>query len=161
MGGSSKMELTHPVMVASSAGTLRRCVKHIAEGGRSERDLRDERGGPFDPGIAQELDVSRNTVRRYLKPPEAMRPKARPPGISTGVWEKGWRIAGCWIGRSVPWATRAATRRWCSMSPRGGSTNSPRRRCASGQGRESRPRSTGAACRTSARTGSAAASGCS
>ena len=50
MGGSSKMELTHPVMVASSAGTLRRCVKHIAEGGRSERDLRDERGGPFNPG---------------------------------------------------------------------------------------------------------------
>ena len=33
MGGSSKMELTHLVMVASSAGTLRRCVKHIAEGG--------------------------------------------------------------------------------------------------------------------------------
>ena len=46
---SSKMELTHPVMVASSAGTLQRCVKHIAEGGRSERDLRDEGGGPFDP----------------------------------------------------------------------------------------------------------------
>ena len=30
-------------------------------------------------GIAQELDVSRNTVRRYLKSPEAMRPKPRPP----------------------------------------------------------------------------------
>ena len=29
--------------------------------------------------IARELDVSRNTVRRYLKSPEAMRPKARPP----------------------------------------------------------------------------------
>ena len=28
--------------------------------------------------IARELDVSRNTVRRYLKSPEAMRPKARP-----------------------------------------------------------------------------------
>ena len=79
MGESSKMELTHPVMVASSAGTLRRCIKHIAEGGRSERDLRDERGGPFSPGIAQELDVSRNTVRRYLKSPEAMRPRPRPP----------------------------------------------------------------------------------
>ena len=50
MGESSKMELTHPVVVASSADILRRCVKHIAEGGRSERDLRDERGGPFDPG---------------------------------------------------------------------------------------------------------------
>ena len=50
MGESSKIELTHPMIMASSAGTLRRCVKHIAEGGRSERDLRDERGGPFDPG---------------------------------------------------------------------------------------------------------------
>ena len=29
--------------------------------------------------IARELDVSRNTVRRYLKSPEAMRPRARPP----------------------------------------------------------------------------------
>ena len=48
-GESSKMELTHPKVVASSAETLRRCVKHIAEGGRSERDLRDERNGPFDP----------------------------------------------------------------------------------------------------------------
>ena len=50
MGESSKMELTHPKVVASSAETLRRCVKHIAEGGRSERDLRDERSGLFDPG---------------------------------------------------------------------------------------------------------------
>ena len=29
--------------------------------------------------IARELDISRNTVRRYLKSPEAMRPKPRPP----------------------------------------------------------------------------------
>ena len=29
--------------------------------------------------IARELEVSRNTVRRYLQSPEAMRPKARPP----------------------------------------------------------------------------------
>ena len=28
--------------------------------------------------IARELDISRNTVRRYLKSPEAMRPKPRP-----------------------------------------------------------------------------------
>ena len=32
-------------------------------------------------GIAQELDVSRNTVRRYLKSPEAMRPRPRPPAF--------------------------------------------------------------------------------
>ena len=29
--------------------------------------------------IAQELDVFRNTVRRYLKSPEAIRPRPRPP----------------------------------------------------------------------------------
>ena len=29
-------------------------------------------------GIAEDLGVARNTVRRYLKPPEAMRPKAQP-----------------------------------------------------------------------------------
>ena len=28
-------------------------------------------------GIAKELEVSRNTVRKYLKSPEAMRPKVR------------------------------------------------------------------------------------
>ena len=46
MGESSKMELPHPKVAASSAGTLRRCVNHIAEGGRSERDPRDEGSGP-------------------------------------------------------------------------------------------------------------------
>ena len=30
-------------------------------------------------GIARELDVSRNTVRRYLKSAAAMRPRPRPP----------------------------------------------------------------------------------
>ena len=29
--------------------------------------------------IARELDISRNTVRKYLKSPEAMRPKPPPP----------------------------------------------------------------------------------
>ena len=50
MSEIAEVELTHPRMVASSAHTLRRCFKQIAEGGRSERDPRDERGGPLDPG---------------------------------------------------------------------------------------------------------------
>ena len=33
-------------------------------------------------GIAEDLGVARNTVRRYLKSPEAMRPRARPPRAS-------------------------------------------------------------------------------
>ena len=35
---SSNLELTHPMVVASSADTLRRCVKHIAEGGTEVRE---------------------------------------------------------------------------------------------------------------------------
>ena len=106
-------------------------MKEIYEMKEADRSIR---------GIAQELDVSRNTVRRYLKSPEAMRPRPRgrregrswtpTPDISTGGWRKGWRIAGCWTGRSGPWGTRVATRRWCSMCGRGDSTNSLRRRCA-------------------------------
>ena len=36
-------------------------------------------------GIYEDLGVARNTVRRYLKSPEAMRPKPRPQrGIQAG-----------------------------------------------------------------------------
>ena len=44
-------------------------VKEIYELKGAERGIR---------GISRELDISRNTVRRYLKSPEAMRPKPRP-----------------------------------------------------------------------------------
>ena len=33
--------------------------------------------GRFIRGISEDLGVTRNTVRRHLKPPEAMRPKLR------------------------------------------------------------------------------------
>ena len=45
-------------------------MKEIYEMKGAGRSIRD---------IARELDISRNTVRRYLKSPEAMRPKPRPP----------------------------------------------------------------------------------
>ena len=47
---SSKMDLSHPAVVTSPADILWRYIKHIAEGGRSERDLRNAKGGPFHPG---------------------------------------------------------------------------------------------------------------
>ena len=79
MGKSSKMERIHPKVAASSAGTLRRCVKHIAEGGRSERHPRDERSWPFGPGDCP----GAGRVPRHGAPvpesPEAMRPRPRPP----------------------------------------------------------------------------------
>ena len=50
---NAEMELTQPKVVASSADTRRRCRRHIAKGGSSERDIRDERRWPFDPGDRQ------------------------------------------------------------------------------------------------------------
>ena len=44
-------------------------VKEIYEMKGSSRSIR---------GIAGDLGITRNTVRRYLKSPEAMRPKTRP-----------------------------------------------------------------------------------
>ena len=76
MSKIAEMELTHRGS-ASSTEKPWRCERGVAKGGRRERDLRDERGGPFGPGVARELGVARNTVRRYLKSPEAMRPKPR------------------------------------------------------------------------------------
>ena len=128
---SSNLELTHPMVVASSADTLRMCVKHIAEGGTNERDLRNERRWAFDPGEC----------------PGAGRVPQHGTPVPLPAQGKGWRIAGCWIERSGPWGTRAATRRWRSMCARGGSTNSLRRRCGLRRRPASCPRSTGAACR--------------
>ena len=45
-----KMELTHRMAVASSADSSRTCRRDLASGGDYERDIRDERRGPFDPG---------------------------------------------------------------------------------------------------------------
>ena len=49
MGEIAEVELTHHRIVASSVDTVRRCFRQIAEGGRSERNIRDERSGSFHP----------------------------------------------------------------------------------------------------------------
>ena len=46
---NAEMVLTHPIAGASFTKSSWRC-SHFAEGGTSERDLRDERGGPFHQG---------------------------------------------------------------------------------------------------------------
>ena len=56
--------------------------------------------------IARELDVSRNTVRKYLKSPEAMRPKPRkrrasqldPYKYVDPGCRKDWKTAWCCTG---------------------------------------------------------------
>ena len=50
MSEIAEVGLTHPRIVASSADTVRRCFREIAEGGRSERNIRDERSGTFHQG---------------------------------------------------------------------------------------------------------------
>ena len=54
-------------------------------------------------GITGELGIARNTVRRYLKSPEAISAKPNPswtptPGTSTVAWTRGWRTAWCCTG---------------------------------------------------------------
>ena len=50
MSEIAEMELTHRGS-ASSTEKPWRCKRDVAKGGRRERDLRDERGGPFRPGV--------------------------------------------------------------------------------------------------------------
>ena len=50
MSGIAGMALTHRTARASFTKSSWRCSTHFAEGGTSERDLREERGGPFHPG---------------------------------------------------------------------------------------------------------------
>ena len=71
MGEIAEVELTHHRMVASSADTVRRCFRRIAEGGRSERDLRDERSGSLHLGIAGELGIARITMPIIQSTPKA------------------------------------------------------------------------------------------
>ena len=122
-------------------------------------------------GIAQELDVSRNTVRRYLKSPEAMRPRPRPPrGSKLDPYAEH-------IDRRMAEGLencRVLDREVRALGYQGGYSTvvqyvRPRRqhkqpeatmRFETAPG-ENRPRWTGAACLTSARTGSDTASGCS
>ena len=78
MSEIAEVELTHSRIVASSADTVRRCFREISEGGRSEEIYEMKGAGRSIRGIAGELGIARNTVRRYLKSPEAIRAKSRP-----------------------------------------------------------------------------------
>ena len=113
-------------------------------------------------GIARDLGLARNTVLRYLNSPEAMLPKPRPPRGSqldphTEHIDRrmGEGLENC----------RVLDREVRALGYQGSYTVlveyvRPRRRPGR-QTRENKPRWTGAVCRTSARTGSDAASGCS
>ena len=120
--------------------------------------------------IARELDVSRNTVRRYLKTPEAMRPQPRKRRASRldpyTEYVDRWLVEG--LENCV-----VLHRELSALGYDGGYSIlkgyvSPRRRRKQPEatmrfetGRESRGRWTGGAWPTSARTGSNAGSGCS
>ena len=77
MSEIARMELTHLRERASSTETPWRWCKEIVKGGNSERDIRNERVGLFHSGYSQGIVHCPNTVRRYLKDPEAVMPKRR------------------------------------------------------------------------------------
>ena len=85
------VELTHPRVVASSADTVRRCYNNLLTVGEVKEFYEVIGAGRSIRGIAQELDMSRNTVRRILMAPQA--PAAPfgvwPPGISVPVGPRG------------------------------------------------------------------------
>ena len=91
--------------------------------------------------IARELDVSRNTVRRYLKSPEALRPKPRPmrgskldPYTEHIDRRMGEGLSNCRVlDREVEGSglRKGATPRWCSTCDPGGGVLSLRRRYGS------------------------------
>ncbi len=55
MSEIAEIELTHLRPEASSTENPWRCCREIDKGGRSERDIRDERRGLFDQGDCAEV----------------------------------------------------------------------------------------------------------
>ena len=119
--------------------------------------------------IARELDISRNTVRRYLKSPEAMRPKARPSRGSkldpyTGYIDQRMSegLQNCVVlYREIcarGYAGSYSTVVQCMCGRAGGSV-SLRPRSGSRRLQVNRPKWTGGASRTSVRTGGGTVSG--
>ena len=70
-------ELTHPGVSASFSGALRREVLGALLKGGTMKELYELKGeGHSIRGIARELGISRNSVRKYLKSPGV--PQAKP-----------------------------------------------------------------------------------
>ena len=114
MSEIAEVELTHRRKVASSADTVRRCFRQIAEGGRSERDLRDERGGPFRPGDR------RGTGHR---PEHGARVSLSLQGVIgwplLGVWNRQLPAPGCEDGLQRDLAPGVSDA-LAGLNPRGG-----------------------------------------
>ena len=102
MSENAEKGLPHLKERALFTGHSQKCPLHIAEGGtkvgQMKEDLRNERRGPFHPGIAGELGIAGNTVRRYLESPRAMKPMPQPrraskldPYLIRNTPTAGWR----------------------------------------------------------------------
>ena len=153
------------------AGHLAEVPARIAKRWRRVRDLRDAWSGPLGAGDCPGVGPCPQHGTPVSELAEAMLPKPRPPrGSLAGLLHRAhrpasgggvWKTASCCCGNCGPGDTRGATRSsWSTCVPAGGGV-SPKRRCGLRQHREKKPRWTGAVCRTSVRTGSDAASGCS
>ena len=117
------VELTHPMAGASFTKSSWRCSTDFAEGGTSERDLRDERGGPFHPGYCRGTGhrskygaeipevagghAAQAPALQGIEPFDKLR-KALTPSTLTGGCRRGWKTAWSCTASSRPWAMTVA-----------------------------------------------------
>ena len=113
------VELAHLMAEASFTKSSWRCPTDFAEGGTSERDLRNERGGSHHTGYRRgtahrkghgspvseitrchEAQVS---AAAGIQPFDKLR-RIPTPGASTGGCPRDWKTAWCCTGSSGPWA---------------------------------------------------------
>ena len=103
MSEIAEIELTHLRAEASSTGNPWRCCREIVEGGRSERDIRDEGCGVLDAGDSPEAghcskhgaSVPECTRGDGAHSAEASASKLDPyiASTSTGGLPRDWRTA--------------------------------------------------------------------
>ena len=113
MSENAGIELTHRTVQASFTRISWRCLRDFAEGGTSERDLRDERSGPFHPGDRRGLGHSLEHGSPVPQVPGSHAAEApatadvqpldklgRIPRrtTSTGGCRKGWKTVWCCTG---------------------------------------------------------------
>ena len=119
------VELTHPMAGASFTKSSWRCSTDFAEGGTSERDLRDERGGPFHTGYCRGIGhrskygaeipevsgghAAQGPALQGIEPFDKLR-RTLTPSTLTGGCPRGWKTAWSCTASSRPWATTVAIR---------------------------------------------------
>ena len=102
MSENAEKGLPHLKERALFTGHSQKCPLHIAEGGTKVGQMKEiyemKGAGRSIRGIAGELGIAGNTVRRYLESPRAMKPRPQPrraskldPYLIRNTPTAGWR----------------------------------------------------------------------